>query len=418
MGRRRQHKVKLSPYEAHLASRQCVGQLLNGEMEKVSTEIRPYFQIINLLDGPQRNDGWKLVSAEYPDVLKAIVDADPKAPPDEDTTTLADSFIPATLEDIERIVANQRYLWKGWIPAGVMTCVAAEPGTGKTRFAMDLARRLWHGLPWPDGQINDYPSGTKTLWIQGDRNFSEMLQVARDFGIPLGAVALGASRDDPMGGLDLDSAEGLAALAARVRSGRPAMVVIDTIGMTTSRNLAKPEEAREFYGPLLDMANATETCFVALTHLSKDKDPLGRRIVEKARSVIKMTQPDPDGQPNRRRLWVDKTAVEKPPPLGITMGTEQNQYDSSPPVEPDSFRARGPAPIKTEACERWLATLLTNGPIKLKEIRDMGKTEGFDVKLLYTARDRMSLEEFTEGNRKWWKRPETSDVGDVGDIDY
>ena len=77
--------------------------------------------------------------------------------------------------------------------------------------------------------------------------------------------------------------------------------------------------------------------------------------MEKARVVIKMTQPDPEGQRDRRRLWVDKTAIQKPPPLGITMKIDGNDYDFEPPKEPDTTpRKRGPVPEKLEACKKWL----------------------------------------------------------------
>jgi hypothetical protein len=410
--------MRLSNQEAHLARRQCIKDSLDGELDAVSPALRPLFRVIDRLPGGERHAAWAAAASDHPQVLEAIASADPEKPPEETTSEINQSVSCATLEDIALIVANQRYLWKGWIPAGVLSCIAAEPGTGKTRFAMDLARRLWHGLPWPDGQANEYPAGTRTLWIQGDRNFAEMLQVARDFGIPPHGVALATGQDDPLGGLNLDEADTLDALPGWIRSAAPALVIIDTIGMTTGRNLCKPEDARAFFAPLLDMANSTETCFLALTHLSKDKDPLGRRIVEKARSVIKITQPDPDGQPNRRRLWVDKTAVEKPPPLGVTMGTEGNEYDSHPPVEPDLSRPRGPAPVKIVACEQWLVNRLAIAPIKLKELRDEAEAKKFDAKTLYTAKERAGLEEFTEGRCKWWKLPETSGVGDVGDVNF
>ena len=130
-------------------------------------------------------------------------------------------------------------------------------------------------------------------------------------------------------------------------------MIIDTVGMATARNLCRPEEARAFFGPLIDLAGETGVAVLGLTHLSKGGEALGRRIVEKARVVLKMTQPDPEGQPDRRRLWVDKTAVMKPPALGITMGDAGNEYDFSPPTEPEvEPRRRGPPPEKLNACKR------------------------------------------------------------------
>ena len=37
----------------------------------------------------------------------------------------------------------------------VLNVLASDPGTGKTRFALDIARRLWFRLPWPDNQPNE-----------------------------------------------------------------------------------------------------------------------------------------------------------------------------------------------------------------------------------------------------------------------
>ena len=34
-------------------------------------------------------------------------------------------------------------------------------------------------------------------------------------------------------------------------------MIIDTIGMTTGRNLSRPEEARDFFAPIIDLAART-----------------------------------------------------------------------------------------------------------------------------------------------------------------
>ena len=177
-------------------------------------------------------------------IIEALNEADPTGPAPAAANSPTRCY--ATLEDIARIVSSQPWLWRGWIAAGVLNAMAADPGVGKTRFALDLARRLWFGLPWPDNQVNELPAGTRTLWIQGDRNFAEMLQCACDFGLPDEAVVLGSSPSDPTGSLDLDDPSTLTVLGDRIVAAAVALVVIDTVGMTTSRNLSRPEEAREF----------------------------------------------------------------------------------------------------------------------------------------------------------------------------
>jgi len=72
------------------------------------------------------------------------------------------------------------------------------------------------------------PAGSRTLWIQGDRNFAEMLQRARDFRLPDDAVVLGSSPDDATGSLDLDDPATLAAIGDRIVAAGVCLVVIDT----------------------------------------------------------------------------------------------------------------------------------------------------------------------------------------------
>ena len=115
--------------------------------------------------------------------------------------------------------------------------------------------------------------------------------------------------------------------------------------MTTERNLCRPEDARAYFGPLMDLARRTGVPFLLLTHLCRDGQALGRRIVGACRVVWKMTHPDPEGQPDRRRLWVDKTYAAKPPALGMTIAAPAARSTSTrrPPPSPASRAGpRGP----------------------------------------------------------------------------
>jgi hypothetical protein len=194
----------------------------------------------------------------------------------------------------------------------------------------------------------------------------------------------------------------LAAIGERIQDSAVALTVIDTVGMTTARNLCRPDEAREFFAPIIEMAQQTGKGFLGMTHLSRDKEALGRRIVEKARSVIKMTQPDPEGQANRRKLWVDKTAVIKPKPLGITMGSTGNEYDFDPPKEPDAPKP-GRLPAKTDACKAWLTDRLTPNPSRVTDIRSDADSAGFSADTLYTTMRALGATEYDVDGRKWWR---------------
>jgi len=393
------------------------GTSLNGELDAVSGPYRRLLgHLADLPVGERQGAFNAFLKRETPEeeaaIIKAVADQDPMGRPPAPVAGGASRSY-ATLADVARIVSAQPWLWKGWIALGVLNAVAADPGVGKTRFVLDLARRLWLGQPWPDNQPNELPPGTRTLWIQGDRSFAEMLQAARDFGLPDDAVALGSSPNEPFGSLDLDDPATLTALGERIKAANTPLAIIDTVGMTTARNLSRPDEAREFFAPIMELCNQTGVAMFGLTHLSANKEALGRRIVEKARVVIKMTQPDPDGQPNRRRLWVDKTAVQKPPPLGISMGSAGNDYDFGPPKEPDPApRKPGPPPAKLEEYKAWLTKQLTPIPARVTDIRRGAEQVSFSVDTLYRSKDALGVEEYTLDRRKWRKLPVVEVVGD------
>jgi hypothetical protein len=206
-----------------------------------------------------------------------------------------------------------------------------------------------------------------------------LIDLAGNYGLPDEAVLFNAPTADPTAGLDLDDPDELAALGRRIRAERPGLVIIDTVGMTTARNLCRPEDARAYFGPLMDLARDVGVPFLLLTHLSRDAQALGRRIVGACRLVWKLTHPDPDGQPDRRRLWVDKTYSVKPPALGMTIAAAGCGFDSSPPSAPEPSKPGRP-PDKLQEAIAFLTDKLTEGDRKqcelVSEWEETGRAKG------------------------------------------
>jgi hypothetical protein len=288
-------------------------------------------------------------------LVKAVAMADADGPPPQPSP--GEDFTCATLADLRQLIADTSWPWEGWIAGASLNALAADPGTGKTLMALDLARRLYIQEQWPDGGANPFPARSRTLWIPGDRHYAQMLDVAAAYGLPDEAVLFNALPSDPVGGLDFDDPETLTALEKRITNEAPALVVVDTVGMSTALNLCRPEDARAYFSPLMDMASRTQTAFLLLTHTSKDGDALGRRIVGACRTVWKMTRPDPEGQKDRRRVWVDKTYGVQPPVLGMSITSTGCQFDFNPPVKPET-PTPGPAPEKQAKAEAFIRDCL------------------------------------------------------------
>jgi hypothetical protein len=343
------------------------GLEINGELQDVAPRLRPIVEYLAGLPLEQRHvawDGYLCACDDQAELVRRLAAADPKGPPPAAETPRRC----ATLADVRRAVTDTTWPWLKWLATGVLHALAADPGTGKTVLAATLAQKLWLGQPWPDGQANRFPAGTKTLWVPGDRHFPQLLDLGASYGLPDEAMLLNALPADPTGGLDLDDAAVVAELAGRVEAERPGLVIVDTVGMTTERNLCRLEDASQYFGPLMDIAQRTGIPFLLLTHLSKEGEALGRRIVGACRVGWKLTNPDPEGQPDRRRLWVDKSYMEKPPPLGMTIAATGCTFDFEPPSPPEPARGGRPPAARDKACKFIVEALTARNDRLVREL--------------------------------------------------
>jgi len=352
----------------------------------------------------------------------------------------------ATLADARRLIGETKWFWQDWIPAGTMSVIAAFAGVGKTRLAADICRTLYLGLPtMPDGSPNIHPAGSRTLWLMYDRNWQMTSDVLDNYGVPLEAVILPGARDDPLFLPDWDDNAIFDELQHLVEQEKPELLVIGTITYATTKNTAKAEEAKVAFDRVLQLAADTGVTVLGLAHFNKEGKLLNRRLEDRARAVLHLTTPDPEGQPNRRRFWVDKTAIVEPPPLGVTYGDSGNTYDDKPPEAPDQepvTRRRGPSPAKSTKGAEWLLKQLERGPVKVKTLMDRAIIDGTrttptpenpksSVSPVYNAKDRVPsikrgwfVEEVEIDDRKFWRlvgppdgdpaQPEESDL----DVDF
>lgn len=338
-------------------------------------------------------------------------DAPEWAPGDGAPTEAGDPDRDATVADLRVLASVEGWLWPLWIPEAALTLLAAEGGTGKTRFCFDLHRRIHQGQPWPDGAEMRAPRGSKLLWVAADNQHQELIDIAGEFGVPDELVVLNAKASDPYEGTSLQTEEELADFEARIRRVKPALVVIDTITNTGDFKSQDSSDAKRQYKPLQEIAIRCQVPILCVTHLNAGGKVLGRRAVEKVRVVIQMEYPDPEGQPFRRKLWVSKSKAVRPPALGVTMGDGGNAYDLSPPEAPGPQRfggaKTGPPPAEVAECMAWLAQRLADGAVPVARLRTETEARGWSTGTLYKARDRSGVVEDRRGvrNHMHWSLP-------------
>jgi AAA domain len=349
--------MTITDLDFYVSRRWLCGEPVNGELQAISGRFRRLF--VSQADLPVEacQGAWEsflcgFSESERAKIIKGVAAVDPMGPSPQ-----VDALVrPATLADIRMHMADTPWLWNGYIPSARIAGIAACEGVGKTRFAMDLARRLWFGSPWPDGQPATFPAGTKTLWVCADGQQEDLVAIAREFGMPDEAIVFNTPHDEPFGGTEVDAHDDLVRLEGFIGQVRPGLVFIDTLTNATSRDVCRATENKDVMTPLRDIAQRTQTPIIPLLHLSKEGQALGRRIKGITRTIIQLECPDPE-KPARLRLWVEKSFAVKPPALGVTMVDEKNDYDHNPPRAAEPGKAGRP-PKALEAAEQFIRDAL------------------------------------------------------------
>lgn len=323
---------------------------LNGELDCLEGPGRRLFDHLASLPFGDRHLAFtgylqSLSPEEQAAFEQGVDDADPLGPL---PTASGPQF--ATASDITRMAAGIRWRWDGWIPDAKVIGVAALEGTGKTRFCLDLCRRAWHGLPWPDNQPMTVTEGTPSLWLPADGNHDEIAATLTDFGMPGEAVVFPAPPNEPYGNTDLDVDETWTALNDAIVTAKPWCVFIDSLTNATTFNLCEQQTIARLKSPLVDIVQRHQVNVVLLLHVSKEGQALGRRIKGVTRTLIHLEAPDPE-QPDRLRLWTEKSFAKRPPPLGVTIMGTGNDYDFNPPVKPDPNKGGRPADKRDRATQ-------------------------------------------------------------------
>lgn len=340
--------------------------------------------------------------------LQALADACPDYDPASAAGVETDPSRDATAADLIAANAGTRWLWEGWLPLSVLTLLTAEPSTGKTRFCLDLNKRIAQLSQWPDGAAIQLPEGItpRVLWVAADHQHAELADAPAKFGFDPGCCLLNTTVSDLYGGTELQEPTQLDDLEARIKRLRPALVVIDTVTNTSDYKSQDTSDAKRQYKPLQEVAKRTGTAILCVTHLNVAGKTLGRRADEKTRVTIRLECPDPDGQPNRRKLSVALSRLSVyPPALGVTMGDAGNDYDASPPSATSEQDGAGmPTPAVQEAIG-FLTARLAHGPARVSGVRREAENRvpPISARSLYRAKEILEVDEYEEQGRQWWR---------------
>ncbi len=325
-----------------------------------------------------------------------------------------------SLAEIAGDLTPVSWLWQPWLPLGMLTLLAAKPGTGKSLLALDLGRRIIAGEAWPDGSPQTRP-GANVIYVDGEG----IPQVHNDRALAWDLdreklFLLLASEEDML--LDLSTPKYQELLSQMVYRLRPALVIVDSLGAVLGRGENAVEDVRALLAYFAGLAQH-EACAVLLVHHLRKSNGQGGlldavdpdqvrgsgHITAMSRVAWGLTgvqvgpRPDPNGP---RRLAVIKSNLSRhPEALGVVLEPLPGGENVRVVYDPEAPRAYE-APTERDEAAEWLVGFLEDAggpagePVAPKEIVAAGQAAGFSRAMIYRARESLGDQVVTSRGRQ------------------
>lgn len=301
----------------------------------------------------------------------------------------------ATYGDLKGKLEPITWLWRPWIPLGMMTLAAGFPGSGKTWLALDLARAVLQGDKWPDGTLVE--RNGPVIYVEGEAvpqiSVSRLEKMGLDgFGIyPL------LPEDGEI--LNLTRMTDQNRLIDMVRTIKPALIVVDSLSDVDDGGQNAKEEVQHLLRFLVDLARRGNCGLLVLHHLKKPGNGQTFQLVSMhdlrgsgyiaaqgrviwGYSVISSSGLDlKDGKRHLQMLktnldeWADALGVDL---VDLPNGGKRLVYGEAPALE---------APTKRDDCGDWLIEFLqSEGPARTKDVLAAALEQGYSRDTVFRAR--------------------------------
>jgi putative DNA primase/helicase len=170
-----------------------------------------------------------------------------------------------------------RWLWAGFLPAGMLTILGGAPGCGKTTIALSLAATITRGATWPDGS-RCTAAGDVVIWSGEDANAVTAARLVaagadmRRVHFIEGITGSEGEAFDP--GRDMLLLETTAAALPAAR-----LLILDPIVSAVAGDSHKGAEVRRALEPVVKLGQRIGCAVLGITHFSKGtagRDPVER----------------------------------------------------------------------------------------------------------------------------------------------
>jgi AAA domain len=224
------------------------------------------------------------------------------------------------------------WLWPGRLARGKHTCIAGEPGTGKSQLSIAIVAAITTGAEWPCNE-GRAPLGSVIILSAEDGAADTIRPRLEAAGADLNRVILvSAVRHDSSGRRAFDLQRDLDLLALEINNiGDVALVVIDPVSSYLGKvDSHKNSEVRGVLEPLSDMADSMRVAVLSITHFSKTGASNTTKAVHRFIGSIAFTGAPraafaviEDAEHDGRRLFLHAKNNLARPPQGLAFRLEQ-----------------------------------------------------------------------------------------------
>jgi putative DNA primase/helicase len=297
----------------------------------------------------------------------------------------------ATWADLDSLIGPIKWLWKNWLPQGMLTIIAGELGVGKSIMALRIAACFLRGDPWPDGTPYTGETGA-VLWCEAEAAQAINLSRAKAWGLPLDRIY--TPFEDPLVDILLDDPNHKEAIATVARREEVLFMVVDSLRGAT-RGDENSSETIAVTKWLAELARDTDKPLLLSHHLRKkglrdvgNKVTLDRlrgssAIGQPARVILAIDVPDPKDKEAKRLSVIKNNLARFAEPVGLSIDGEGVAFGDAP-QEPYTETLQ-------ERAADLLLMLLASGPMPSADIRKEVEEAGLSWHAAKRAKEKLGI---------------------------
>ena len=325
------------------------------------------------------------------------------------------------------------WLWPGRLARGKHTCIAGEPGTGKSQLSIAIIAAVTTAGEWPCGE-GQAPLGNAIILSAEDGASDTIVPRLLAAGADLSRVHVVSAVHDANGRRALNLQHDLDLLEKKIiELGNVALVVVDPVssylGATDSH---KNSEVRGVLEPLSEMAERTRVAILSVTHFSKAGAHNTTKALHRFIGSIAFTGAPraafaviEDAEHDGRRLFLHAKNNLTRAPQGLAFRLEQALvvdrivasrilWEAEPvAMTANEALAADAAGVETRTAKanavEFLQAALAGGPVPAAEVNRMAREHGLTPKAVRSGREALGVkierDGFGPGSKSLWSLP-------------